>query len=140
MARSGDRTRRALLAALPLSVALLNAEDADGLLYDRVHRKLNNNLSLRIRDLKVTVVDAVVTIEGIVRSEKLKKRATKVASVKGVKNVVNKLRVGTYAKSARIDVSAIGPTRKTCRGSPPVPSAGMPTATSARAGSGIPPP
>ncbi|MCY4594683.1 MAG: BON domain-containing protein [Bryobacterales bacterium] len=95
MARSGDRTRRALLAALPLSVALLNAEDADGLLYDRVHRKLNNNLSLRIRDLKVTVVDAVVTIEGIVRSEKLKKRATKVASVKGVKNVVNKLRVGT---------------------------------------------
>ena len=95
MARSRNRTRRALLAALPLSVALLTAEDADGLLYDRVHRKLNNNLSLRIRDLNVTVVDAVVTIEGIVRSEKLKKRATKVASVKGVKNVVNKLRVGT---------------------------------------------
>ena len=96
MPARGQRTRRALLlAALPLSTVLLTAEDADGLLHDTVHRKLNNNLSLRIRDLKVTVVDAVVTIEGTVRSEKLKKRATKVASVKGVKNVVNKLRVGT---------------------------------------------
>ena len=95
MPSPGQRTRRALLAALPLSAVLLTAEDADGLLHDRVHRKLNNNLSLRIRGLKVTVVDAVVTIEGTVRSEKLKKRATKVASVKGVKNVVNKLRVGT---------------------------------------------
>ena len=94
MSGSGIHTRRALLVALPLSAVLLAAEDEDGLLHDRVHRKLNNNLSLRIRDLKVTVVDGVVTIEGTVRSEKLKKRATSVASVKGVKNVVNKLRVG----------------------------------------------
>ena len=73
MAATGQCTRRALLAGLPLSAVLLPAEDADGLLHDRVHRKLNNNLSLRIRDLQVTVVDAVVTIEGTVRNEKLKK-------------------------------------------------------------------
>ena len=88
------RTRRMLLAALSLSAILLNAQEADGLLYDRVHRKLNSNRSLRIRDLEVTVVDGVVTIEGAVRTQKLKNRATKVASLKGVKKVVNKLRLG----------------------------------------------
>ena len=66
----------------------------DGLLYDRVHRKLNNNRSLRIRDLKVEVANGVVTIEGIVRSARLRSKAAKVASIKGVKRVVNRLIVG----------------------------------------------
>ena len=94
MPGAGVPTRRMLLAALPLSAILLTGEEPDGLIYDRVHRKLNNDRSLRIRDLKVTVVDGVVTIEGAVRNEKLKKRATKVASMKGVSKVVNKLTLG----------------------------------------------
>ena len=89
-------TRRRAVAAIPCSVAALLAERGnDGYLYDLVHRKLNNHAYLRIRELKVEVTDAVVTITGIVRSEKVKARATKVASIKGVKKVVNQLTVGS---------------------------------------------
>lgn len=63
----------------------------DDLLYDRVHRKLNNHPALRIRDLVVDVTDGVVTIDGVIRSDSAKRRATKVASIKGVKKVVNNL-------------------------------------------------
>jgi len=63
----------------------------DDLLYDRVHRKLNNHPALRIRDLAVDVTDGVVTIDGVIRSDAAKRRATKVASIKGVKKVVNNL-------------------------------------------------
>ena len=88
-------TRRTLLLSVP-SVAVCTAAQASGddLLYDRVHRKLNNNRSLRIRDLRVEVKDGVVTIEGIVRSKKLKSRASKIAAVKGVQRVNNRLVVG----------------------------------------------
>ena len=88
-------TRRTLLLSVS-SVALGTAAQASGddLLYDRVHRKLNNNRSLRIRDLRVEVKDGVVTIEGTVRSKKLKGRATKIASVKGVQRVNNRLVIG----------------------------------------------
>lgn len=87
-------TRRSLivLAAAPWAAALQS--DADGRLYDRVHRKLNNDRSLRIRNLKVEVNGGVVTIDGLVRSERLKRKATRVASIKGVKRVVNRLAVG----------------------------------------------
>ena len=59
-----------------------------------MNRKLNNNPSLRIRDLRVEVEEGVVTIEGTVRSEKVKNRAAKMAAIKGVKQVVNRLVVG----------------------------------------------
>lgn len=87
-------TRRALIATVSLLPRRALAQDADDLLYNRVLRKLNNDRSLRIRDLTVTVVDGVVTINGTVRTERLKQRAKKVASVKGVKKVVNELRIG----------------------------------------------
>lgn len=87
-------TRRALIATAALLPGRAFAQDADDLLYNRVLRKLNNDRSLRIRDLTVTVVQGVVTINGIVRTERLKQRAKKVASVKGVKKVVNELRIG----------------------------------------------
>ena len=94
MARRPLWTRRRVLATLPLAVAVGSAQQSDGLLYNRVLRKLNNDGSIRIRDLQVTVIDGVATIEGTVRSEKLKNRAGKVAAVKGVKKVVNNLRIG----------------------------------------------
>ena len=88
-------TRRPVLLALATALAAPALQsDEDDLLYDRVHRRLNNDRSLRIRDLKVEVVDGVVTIDGIIRSEKLKKKATRIASMKGVTRVVNRLVVG----------------------------------------------
>lgn len=87
-------TRRALIATAALLPGPALAQDADDLLYNRVLRKLNNDRSLRIRDLAVTVDKGVVTINGTVRTERLKQRAKKVASVKGVKKVVNELRIG----------------------------------------------
>lgn len=83
-----------MIAAAALLPRRVFAQDADDLLYNRVLRKLNNDRSLRIRDLTVTVVKGVVTIYGSVRTERLKQRAKKVASVKGVKQVVNELRIG----------------------------------------------
>ena len=89
------RCRRSILFALPAIATLVNARVVDdGLLHDRVNRKLNNNPSLRIRDLRVEVSEGVVTIEGTVRSEKVKNRAAKMAAIKGVKQVVNRLVVG----------------------------------------------
>ena len=87
-------TRRALIATVALLPGRVLAQDADDLLYNRVLRKLNNDKSLRIRDLTVTVDNGVVTINGTVRTERLKQRAKKVASVKGVQKVVNELRIG----------------------------------------------
>ena len=83
-----------MIAALASPSVRAFAQDEDDLLYNRVLRKLNNDRSLRIRDLAVTVVDGVVTIKGTVRTERLKQRAKKVAHVKGVKQVVNELRIG----------------------------------------------
>ena len=90
-----NRTRRQALLAFGSALgAFALQSDEDDLLYDRVHRKLNNDRSLRIRDLKVEVRDGVVTIDGIVRSEKLKRKATRTATIKGVKRVINRLVVG----------------------------------------------
>ena len=85
-------TRRSLFwIVLPAASALVAQTVDDDLLYDRVHRKLNNHPALRIRDLSVDVTSGVVTIDGVVRSDSVKRRATKVASIKGVKKVVNNL-------------------------------------------------
>ena len=88
-------TRRKVLLSLPLTWVGLAADTVDeDLLHDRVHRKLNNHRLLKIKNLRVDVSDGVVTIQGIVRSEKLKARASKVASIKGVKQVINRLEIG----------------------------------------------
>lgn len=85
-------TRRYLLWTAPLVGSAVFAQEVnDDLLYDRVHRKLNNHPALRIRDLAVDVTDGVVTIDGVIRSDSAKRRATKVATMKGVKKVVNNL-------------------------------------------------
>lgn len=85
-------TRRSLIWIAPLAASVVAAQGVDDdLLYDRVHRKLNNHPALRIRDLVVDVTDGVVTIDGVIRSDAAKRRATKVASIKGVKKVVNNL-------------------------------------------------
>lgn len=85
-------TRRSLLG-LALSATVLAAQADDDLLYDRVHRRLNNDRSLKIKQLEVEVDGGVVTIRGLVRSAKLKAKATKVASIRGVRKVINRLEI-----------------------------------------------
>ena len=94
MRRQVDRARRRILMGIVALPAIGAGAVDDGLLHDRINRKLNNNPSLRIRALKVQVADGVVTIEGTVRSAKVKSRAGRMASIKGVKRVINKLVVG----------------------------------------------
>lgn len=87
-------TRRSLLGLALSATALAVQADDDDLLYDRVHRRLNNDRSLKIKQLEVEVDGGVVTIRGLVRSAKLKAKATKIASIKGVRKVVNRLEIG----------------------------------------------
>lgn len=82
------------MLGLALSATALVAQADDDLLYDRVHRRLNNDRSLKIKQLEVEVDGGVVTIRGLVRSAKLKAKATKVASIKGVRQVINRLEIG----------------------------------------------
>lgn len=87
-------TRRSLLGLALSAAALAVQADDDDLLYDRVHRRLNNDRSLKIKQLEVEVAGGVVTIRGVVRSAKLKAKATKIASIKGVRQVINRLEIG----------------------------------------------
>ncbi len=83
-----------LLAASVPGPAPAQDENPDDLLYDRVIRKLVNDRQLKTNALKVGVEDGVVTVAGTVESEKLRLRVGKVVKkIKGVKKVVNQVRV-----------------------------------------------
>jgi osmotically-inducible protein OsmY len=59
--------------------------------------KLTQDTTVRGGALDVTVKEGVVTLRGKVRQDKQKQKAEKVArKVKGVKSVVNELRVEPY--------------------------------------------
>lgn len=61
---------------------------------DSVRRRLAGDPEVKGGALEVTVENGVVTIKGIVRTEKAKSKADKVAmKVKGVTKVVNELKV-----------------------------------------------
>lgn len=93
-------SRRALLASLPLLALPLRADDeeiTDDLLYDRVNRRLITDRDLGARQLQVKVKDGVVTVSGLVESEKMQKKVEKlVKKEKGVKKVVNETKVRPY--------------------------------------------
>ena len=79
-----------ICAAAP---AAAQDESPDDLMYDRVIRKLVNDRQLKTNALNVSVKDAVVTVGGEVKNEKLRRRVEKVVKkVKGVKKVVNNVR------------------------------------------------
>lgn len=82
----------ACAAVLPAS-AQQDAGEQDDLIYDRVIQKLVNDYLLKTNALTVEVKDAVVTVSGVVETEKLRLRVEKVVKkVKGVKSVVNQVR------------------------------------------------
>ncbi len=92
---AGRRRFLALFAAcagaalLPAS-AQQDTSEQDDLIYDRVIQKLVNDRRLKTNALTVEVKDAVVTVSGVVETEKLRLRVAKVVNkVKGVKSVVN---------------------------------------------------
>lgn len=85
-----------ILANLASSPAVAQDPNSDGMIYDRVIRKLVNDPELKTNALDVTVRDQVVTVTGVVASEKLRRRVEKVIKdVKGVKDVVNRVTVRT---------------------------------------------
>lgn len=81
-----------------LPVALVLAQKGapvnDNTLFDEVRRRLANDPDVKGGAFDVDVRDGVVTIKGKVETEKVKAKAERVVKkVKGVKSVVNELRV-----------------------------------------------
>jgi len=84
-------------AAVVQSLPAAESEVDDDLLYDRVNRALITDPLLGSRQLAVKVSDGVVTVNGFVETEKLKKRVKKVVKkVDGVKEVRNEVTVRPY--------------------------------------------
>ncbi len=83
-----------LVAAMMTALAAEKPPVTDGVVYDRVIRRLANDRDLKTTAIEVTVKDRVVTLRGMIESEKLRLRAERVAQkVDGVKKVVNELRI-----------------------------------------------
>ena len=94
-------TRRAFFSLLPaalLTLLPLLAQKVavnDDVISDMVRRKLANDPEIKGGSLEVEVKDGVVTLNGLVEQEKYKHKAEKMTrKVRGVKQVVNNLKVG----------------------------------------------
>jgi osmotically-inducible protein OsmY len=85
--------KKLILAAVLLVPAYAD-EKKDDEIYDKVRLRLAGDPEVKGGGLEVEVKDGVVTIRGIVRTDKAKAKADKLAlKVKGVSRVVNELRV-----------------------------------------------
>ena len=66
----------------------------DDLLYDRVIRRLANDREVKTTAVELEVKDRVVTLRGLVESEKMRQRIETVTrKTDGVRKVVNELKV-----------------------------------------------
>lgn len=85
------------LAIFLLSAALLTAQAPDrkdAVMRDQVSMALTLDYEVRGGGLQVTVDNGTVTMRGLVKDEKARLKATKLAKkVKGVKSVDNQLRL-----------------------------------------------
>jgi hyperosmotically inducible protein len=84
-----------VVAALLLPVAFAADKPlSDDAIYDQVKRKLANDIVVKGGGLEIEVKDGVVTLNGAVERAAQKEKAEKITKkVKGVKQVVNQLRV-----------------------------------------------
>jgi len=85
-----------LLILLLVAPLLIQAQtpSADDRIYDDVRRRLADDLDVRGAGLQVTVKDGKVTLEGRVRDDVGRQKATRIAKkVKGVTSVDNKLKI-----------------------------------------------
>jgi Predicted periplasmic or secreted lipoprotein len=92
------RTLSLLIALLLMGTALIAADKqiSDDAIYDQVRLKLAGDPDVGGRDLQVKVTQGVVELQGSVKKEAYKAKAEKIAKkVKGVKSVVNQLRVSS---------------------------------------------
>lgn len=86
----------ALLVVLPLLAA--DQPTNDDRIYDQVNLKLVTDREVGGARIEVEVKEAVVTLRGRVRTDRIRNKAGKLAGkVKGVKKVVNELTVGPPA-------------------------------------------
>lgn len=77
-----------------ISAAAFQQASSDDQIYDLVRRRLAGDPDVRGGALEISVKEGVVTLRGVVRSEKARKKAGKLTrKVKGVKNVINELTV-----------------------------------------------
>lgn len=93
-----SKTVLALILSFALAAAALPAQKqiSDDVIYDQVRRRLANDPDVKGGGLQVDVKNGLVTIRGVVETEKQKNKAEKVArKVSGVKKVVNELTVAT---------------------------------------------
>ena len=96
------RTISQLLMMLLMAATLFAAgkEISDDALYDQVRLKLAGDRDVGGGAIAVKVTQGVVELSGTVKTESVKNKAEKVAKkVKGVKSVVNQLKVATSAAS-----------------------------------------
>jgi len=83
-----------LLAALPLVAQ--KRPPSDNYIYDQVRIRLSADVEVKGANLEIAVKEGVVTIKGFVETEKARQKAEKIArKVKGVRSVVNELKVDT---------------------------------------------
>ncbi len=85
-----------LMALLAASVFGQSKEDDK--VYDQVRLKLAGDVGVNGGAIEVEVKDGAVTLKGKVRTEKARLKAEKLAGkVKGVRSVINQLKVDTTA-------------------------------------------
>jgi osmotically-inducible protein OsmY len=88
-----EMLKKTALFLLLLTPAFADQKKDDEI-YDSVKRRLAGDPEVKGGALEVTVKDGVVTITGIVRTDRAKTKADKVVGrVKGVSKVVNELKV-----------------------------------------------
>ncbi len=84
-----------VLALLGGGVSAAWQASSDDEIYDQVRRRLANDPDVKGAAIEVEVREGVVTLRGRVREEKHKLKAERLTrKVKGVKKVINELRVG----------------------------------------------
>ena len=86
-----------MLLLVTLAMPMLVAQDkavSDDAISDNVRQRLASDADVRGAALDVSVKDGVVTIKGLVHTEKGRKKATELTKkVKGVVNVDNQLKL-----------------------------------------------
>lgn len=83
-----------MLLATGLILTGQTPSSKDAVMRDQVSMTLTLDWEVRGGGLQITVVDGAVTLKGVVKDEKARLKATKLAKkVKGVKSVDNQLRL-----------------------------------------------
>jgi len=81
-----------ILLLVGVTAAAAQQAASDDEIYDLVRRRLAGDPDVKGGAFDITVQNGVVTLKGVVRSEKGKKKADRLTrKVKGVKDVINQL-------------------------------------------------